>query len=101
MITGLAMKRSEHLTVADIETVLNNSMHSVRSKCKVEADRTLTVQLSYQNEDFTVVGISRDQYRDLQALRELGRHLLEEIEATIIMSAMRSSPSSRSKAQAH
>lgn len=95
------MKRSDHLTVTDIETVLNNSMQSVRSKCKVEADRTLTVQLNYQNEDFTVVGIGRDQYRDVQSLRQLGRHLLEEIEATIIMSAMRSNPPLRAKAQAH
>lgn len=95
------MKRSEHLTVADIETVLNNSMQSVRSKCKVEVDRTLTVQLSYQNEDFTVVGISRDQYGDVQSLRRLGRHLLEEIEATIIMGAMRSDITRRAKAQAH
>lgn len=95
------MKRSEHLTVADIETVLNNSMQSVRSKCKVEADRTLTVQLSYQNEDFTVVGIGRDQYGDIQSLRQLGRHLLEEIEATIIMGAMRNDTAPRSKAQAH
>ena len=95
------MKRSEYLTVADIETVLNNSMQSVRSKCTVEADRTLTVQLSYQNEDFTVVGISRDQYRDVQSLRQLGRHLLEEIEATIIMGAMRSDAGPRAKAQAH
>lgn len=91
---------SSYPSAQDIEAILNASMQPVRSNCRIEADRTLTVQLTYHNEDFTMVGIGKDQYRDAQALRKLGRNLLEEIEAAIIMGAMRGGGSPPLKAQA-
>ncbi|KKO09550.1 hypothetical protein LCGC14_0030430 [marine sediment metagenome] len=78
------MKKSS-LRVEDMETILNSCTKSARSTCVIEADSTLTIQFTYRCEDFTVVGINRDEYRDAQSLYNLGCSLIEEIEAAINM----------------
>lgn len=73
------------LRTDEMNSILSESLHPVRSRCSLEPDGTLTIQFSYLGDEFTVVGIGREEYRDAQALRKLGKSLVAEIEVAMSM----------------
>jgi hypothetical protein len=76
------MKRLS-LSIEEMERALDNCMQTVGSRCEIEPNQTLTIQFSYRGESFTVVGIGREEYCDLECLSVLGKTLIDEIEATV------------------
>lgn len=73
------------LCVEQMDSILNECLHPVHSHCALEPDGTLTIQFRFLGDEFTIVGIGKDEFRDAQALRDLGKSLVAEIEVAINM----------------
>lgn len=71
------------LCAEQMNTILGECVHPVRTQCALEPDGTLTIQFSYLGDEFTIVGIGRDEFRDADSLRELGKSLVAEIEVAM------------------
>lgn len=76
------MKRLS-FSIEEMERVLDRCMQTSGSRCEIEPNQTMTVQFTYRGETFTVVGIARDEFSDLERLCTLGKTLIDEIEATV------------------
>ncbi len=76
------------LCAEQMNSILSECLYPVRSHCALEADGTLTIQFSYLGDEFTIVGIGKEEFRDAEALRELGKSLVAEIEVAVSMVSM-------------
>lgn len=76
------MKRPS-ISVDEMQRILDRCMQTTGSRCEIGAGQTLTIQFSYRGESFTVVGIAREEFCDLERLCRLGKTLIDEIEATV------------------
>lgn len=76
------MKRPS-LSIEEIQQILDRCMQTAGSRCEFGPSQTLNIQFSYRGESFTVVGIARDEFADRARLCQLGKTLIEEIEATV------------------
>ena len=73
------------LCAEQMNRILSECLHTVQSRCALEPDGTLTIQFSYLGDEFTIVGLGKEEFRDAEALRQLGKSLVAEIEVAMSM----------------
>ncbi|WP_454254923.1 hypothetical protein [Pseudomonas sp. Marseille-Q8238] len=75
------MMRRAALSVREIEHELISSMPKTKLHCQFIGDGSLNIQVHYQHNHLTIVGVKRDDLDNVAAVQELGKVLLAEVKS--------------------